>query len=226
MFWVLYYRWISIDVDLQVSGVKGARGCISFTAAHLWPYKLVQHVFRSAVDRGINLQTNTLVRELAEVVDENGSRHWVVSTSRGIIRARKVVLATNAYTAALLPEYKDKIIPYRGVSCRIRTRGPAPLLANSYGLRFQPWDFDYLAPRPDGSIIVGGGRSAYFLDKNMWYANTDDSQGVGEVKRYFEEYMQRHFRGWENSGAYVDDIWTGSKFPFQIRVLRIAAADC
>jgi hypothetical protein len=24
--------------------------------------------------------------------------------------------------------------------------------------------------------------------------------------------MQRHFSGWENSGAVVDDIWTGSEF--------------
>jgi glycine/D-amino acid oxidase-like deaminating enzyme len=173
-------------------------------------------MFRSAVDRGVNLQTNTLVTELAEVVDGNGSSRWVVTTNRGIIRAPKVVLATNAYTAALLPEYKDKIIPYRGISCKISTRGQAPLLANSYGLRFAPWDFDYLIPRPDGSIIVGGGRSAYFLAKDMWYANTDDSQGVNEVKRYFEQYMQRHFRGWENSGAYVEDIWTGSKSPFRL----------
>jgi glycine/D-amino acid oxidase-like deaminating enzyme len=173
-------------------------------------------MFRSAVDRGVNLQTNTLVTELAEVVDGNGSSRWVVTTNRGIIRAPKVVLATNAYTAALLPEYKDKIIPYRGISCKISTRGQAPLLTNSYGLRFAPWDFDYLIPRPDGSIIVGGGRSAYFLAKDMWYANTDDSQGVNEVKRYFEQYMQRHFRGWENSGAYVEDIWTGSKSPFRL----------
>jgi glycine/D-amino acid oxidase-like deaminating enzyme len=110
------------------------------------------------------------------------------------------------------------------MSCRIRTPGPAPLLANSYGLRFAPWDFDYLIPRPDGSIIVGGGRSAYFLDKSKWYGNNDNSQGVNEVKRYFDKYMQQHFRGWENSGAYVDDIWTGSKFPFRFTVLRLTIA--
>jgi hypothetical protein len=63
------------ELDWQVSGVKGARGCISFTAAHIWPYKLVHHMFRSAVDRGVNLQTNTLATDLAEVVDGDGARH-------------------------------------------------------------------------------------------------------------------------------------------------------
>ncbi|PGH15173.1 hypothetical protein AJ79_02538 [Helicocarpus griseus UAMH5409] len=190
-----------------VSGVKGAKGCVTFTAGHLWPYKLIHHMFTSAVKRGVNLQTNTRVTKISVTADSQG--FWSVTTDRGVIRAPKVVVAANSYTQALLPEYKDKIIPYRGISCHIATPGPSPLLVNTYALRFKDWDFDYLIPRPDGSIVVGGARSVYFRNKAEWYNNTDDSALIKGAKSYFDGYMQRHFCGWENSGAYVKEIWTG-----------------
>lgn len=129
------------------------------------------------------------------------------------MKAKKVVMATNAYTAALLPEYKDKIIPYRAICSHITTPGRAPHLAHSYALRFNDWDFDYLIPRPDGSIIVGGARQAYIRHLEDWYGNTNDSEVIERAKHYFDGYMQRHFHGWENSGAKVNDVWTGSPFP-------------
>ncbi|KAG5786921.1 hypothetical protein H9Q69_014008 [Fusarium xylarioides] len=166
----------------MMSGVKGAKGCFTYTAGHLWPYKLIHHMFAEAVSQGVNL---------------------------GEVRARKVVFATNAYTGSLLPEYKNKIIPYRAVCSRIKTPGPHPLLNNTYALRFSDWNFDYLIPRLDGSIIVGGARDAYIRSVDSWYGNVDDTQVIEEARSYFDGYMQRHFHGWEDSGAYVDDIWTG-----------------
>ncbi|CAG9993032.1 unnamed protein product [Clonostachys byssicola] len=190
-----------------VSGVKGAKGCITFPAAHLWPYKLVHHLFQRAVRLGVNLQSNTPVLKIADSPDSAG--RWTLATARGKVSAAKVVVATNAYTAALLPEYKDQIIPYRATSCHITTSGTAPLLTNTYALRFTDWDHDYLIPRPDGSIIVGGARSVYYHDKDAWYNNSDDSTLVEEARKYFDDYMQRHFIGWEDSGAHVEKIWTG-----------------
>lgn len=37
----------------------------------------------------------------------------------------------------------------------------------------------------------------------------DDSVLIDAAKDYYEGYMQRTYRGWENSGAEVDKIWTG-----------------
>ncbi|CCT74878.1 related to oxidoreductase [Fusarium fujikuroi IMI 58289] len=191
----------------MMSGVKGAKGCFTYTAGHLWPYKLIHHMFSEAISQGINLQTNTPVLSVSETQDANGQ--WTLSTSRGEVRARKVVFATNAYTGSLLPEYKSKIIPYRAVCSRIKTPGPHPFLNNTYALRFSDWNFDYLIPRLDGSIIVGGARDAYIRSVDSWYGNVDDTQVIDEARSYFDGYMQRHFHGWEDSGAYVDDIWTG-----------------
>ncbi|KAJ4051114.1 hypothetical protein NW760_001098 [Fusarium oxysporum] len=191
----------------MMSGVKGAKGCFTYTAGHLWPYKLIHHMFSEAIRQGINLQTNTPVTSVSETQDATGQ--WILNTNRGEVRARKVVFATNAYTGSLLPEYKSKIIPYRAVCSRIKTPGPHPLLNNTYALRFSDWNFDYLIPRLDGSIIVGGARDAYIRSIDSWYGNIDDTQVINEARSYFDGYMQRHFHGWEDSGAYVDDTWTG-----------------
>jgi glycine/D-amino acid oxidase-like deaminating enzyme len=169
-------------------------------------------MFDKAISKGVNLQTETQVQSILEVDGSEG--FWIVRTDRGDVRTKKVILTTNAYTSALLPEYKDKIIPYRALCCKIECPKTAPLLTNSYSLRFNDWDFDYLIPRPDGSIIVGGGRAAYLPYLDDWYGNVDDSTLIDRAKGYFDGYMQRHFRGWEHSGAQVSHIWSGSEYSF------------
>lgn len=165
-------------------------------------------MFSQAVENGINLQTNTPVQSISSTQDSQG--YWVIDTQRGAVRAKHVIIATNAYTAALLPEYHDKIIPYRAICSRIVVPNSPPLLPNTYTLRFNEWDFDYLIPRKDGSIVVGGARRAYLQRLEDWYGNVDDSELIEGAKHYFDGYMQRHFRGWESSGARTDQVWTGS----------------
>ncbi|KAH6628984.1 FAD dependent oxidoreductase [Boeremia exigua] len=192
----------------KISGVKKAKSAFSFTSGHLWPYKLTHHLFADALRKGINLQTETPVQGISKSPDENGN--WIVHTQRGMIRAKKVVATSNAYTSSYLPEYKDKIIPYRAICCRITCPEQSrPRLNNTYALRFADWDFDYLIPRPDGSIVVGGARSAYLSNKDVWYDSVDDSRVIEQARSYFDGYMQRHFHGWEDSEAAVSDIWTG-----------------
>jgi glycine/D-amino acid oxidase-like deaminating enzyme len=189
------------------------------------------HLLQLAVDRGVNLQTNTPVGEVSTAPDPTTGRWTVITQSRGSIRAKQIVFATNAYTAALAPQYQGKIVPVRGICSRIVTpadRPPAPYLPNTYSLRWSPALYDYLVPRPDGSIIVGGARRDYLSDPTNWYNVFDDSRLIEPAKHYFDGYMQRHFHGWENSGAYTDRVWTGSSFalpprkqlPFFLRYLK------
>ncbi|PYI08216.1 FAD dependent oxidoreductase [Aspergillus sclerotiicarbonarius CBS 121057] len=191
------------------SGVKGALACFSQRTARLWPYKFIIHLLRQAVAAGVNLQTHTPVTKVSETQDADG--RWTVTTDRGSIRAKWVVFSTNAYTSAIAPEYKDKIIPVRGFCSRIVVPNPPTKpLERSYMLRFNAWNYDYLIPRPDGSIVVGGGKSTFFhQDQTSWYNNIDDSRTVEAAARYFDNYMQRHFHGWENTGAYTDRVWSG-----------------
>lgn len=221
----------------QVSGVKGALCAFSFTAASVWPWKMVMGLLSRVLEMGGNLQTNTPVLGIEKEKEKEeeqveggtgtaGTGRWVLRTERGEVRAKKVVVTTNAYTAQLLNEFEGKITPARGVACRIATPPPGegkgegvaegegvarvpPHLNNTYSIRFGPQEYDYLISRTDGSIVVGGAKQKVLLDDAYWRNNTDDSQLIPGAREYFDGYMQRLFHGWEGTGAKVTDIWTG-----------------
>ncbi len=66
------------------------------------PFKYACGLLRSALARGVQLYTRLPVRRL---VSKRANHHCVV-TARGTIVARRVIVATNAFTAALLPELR------------------------------------------------------------------------------------------------------------------------
>ncbi|GES58013.1 FAD dependent oxidoreductase [Aspergillus terreus] len=191
-----------------VSGVKGAKACLSYTAATLWPYKLIMGLLSKTVDsNAINVQALTPVTSVTS--DDSGH---VVSTPRGSIRTSKVVYASNAYTFGLLPEYATSIMPSRGIICHIDVPEgkQAPFLPYSYVVRSEDGKGNsYLISRPDGSIIVGGAHYTFHDDKPQWFGVIDDSTLIEPTKDYYHGYMQRIFKGWEDTGAYVKEMWTG-----------------
>ncbi|EXJ83390.1 hypothetical protein A1O1_07012 [Capronia coronata CBS 617.96] len=194
----------------RVSGVKGALSAFTFTAGHIWPYKLVMHLLQGVVSKGANLQTMTPVTHVSEHPLPDG--RWLVETEqRGSIKAKKVLLATNAYTADIAPQFKNHIVPVRGICSRIVVpEGKVkPRLTQTYSIRQGPSMFDYLIPRLDGSIVVGGAKPNFWSDPSHWYNVKDDSQLIEPAKPYFDGLMQRTFIGWEDSGAYTDKVWTG-----------------
>ncbi|KAH7139593.1 FAD dependent oxidoreductase [Dactylonectria estremocensis] len=192
----------------RLSGVKGAKGCLSYSAGHLFPYKLILHLLSHAIEAGVNVQTHTPVTEVTKLPDAEG--RFTLTTLRGSVRAREIVYATNGYTSSLLPEFTDTIIPARGICSHIKpTKNPAPFLPNSYMIRWSDTKYEYLIPRPDGSIIVGGARSEFYHELDSWYNNVNDDLLIESAKTYFDGYMQRVFQGWEDSGAYTSQLWTG-----------------
>lgn len=100
--------------------IPKAVGAISFPAHALNPYKFVCGLLEMSLKKGLNLQTNTPVLEVSQARPEVHGKRWLVSTERGDIAADHVILATNAYTAALYPPLADFIIPTRGQIAAIR----------------------------------------------------------------------------------------------------------
>jgi glycine/D-amino acid oxidase-like deaminating enzyme len=204
----------------QVTSIRGAVGAFSVETASFWPYKLCTSLLEILVQRypaHINVQTNTPVTSLSSTSEGQS----ILQTERGELRAGKVVLATNAYTAGLVPYFKKTIVPYKGMnSHHVPVKPVHPHLSHTYNIHFapspsgQPTGVDYLNPRPDGSVVVGGGK--WFYDspsqKHLWYNNFDDS-ATGrfplDVEEYWEGYMQETFLGWENAGAKTDCVWVG-----------------
>jgi glycine/D-amino acid oxidase-like deaminating enzyme len=162
---------------LRVPSAHGA--IIQKKAASLWPYKLVasilSHLITAHPAPRFNLQTNTPVTSLARA---DSGRGWTVTTPRGTITARQVLLATNGYTSHLLPAFSDLIVPVRAQIGALlppklpQTQDPAgerlpAKLTCSYAFAADP-DHpgspaprdDYLVqrPLPAGEMIYGGGR--------------------------------------------------------------------
>ncbi|KUJ19730.1 FAD dependent oxidoreductase [Mollisia scopiformis] len=193
----------------QVSGVKGCVACVETSAGQVWPYKLMMGLLSRAVSQGLNLQTHTPCTSITPSPITAGK--WIATTPRGTITASKTIIATNGYTSALLPEYSTKIYPAKGICCRIvcPPSFTPPKLSSTYVLRLGNGSGDYLIQREDGSIIVGGARPNYISNTSSWLSNTDDSTLIPNAASYFDTYMQDNFAGWEESGAYVERIWTG-----------------
>lgn len=173
---------------------------------------MVRQLLQRVMAKGLNVQPNTPVSSVSSTRDSEG--WWTVRTPRGKVRARKLVYATNAYTAQLLPEYTNRIVPVRGICCHIVSpKGvESPHLVNTYGIRYDARNNDYLIPRADGSIIVGGARQKFWHIRDQWFDNVRDDELVEDALSYFDGFMQRHFRGWEDSQATTRQVWTGSKY--------------
>jgi glycine/D-amino acid oxidase-like deaminating enzyme len=164
-----------------------------------------------AVTRGVNLQTNTPVTSIAPADIHPKSPTWIVNTPRGSLIGNTIIHATNGYSSALVPELRGKIVPVKGIVARlVPTNGPQ--LTESYMMRFSDYEYDYMIPRPDGSIVVGGGRRDYYYALDKWFNVSDDGSLIEGAEDYFDGYMQRHFHGWEDCDVRTEDLWTGSEY--------------
>lgn len=143
---------------------------LSQGAASLWPYKLVTFTLEQLIKAGqLNLQTNTPVNAITSA-DGKHTLH----TDRGTIDAKKVILATNGYTSALLPHFADLIVPVRGEMSALLPPKGSTILPDSHGmvaaLGQSANNDDYLiqrpfedVPNPRGHLMFGGGRGAGHL---------------------------------------------------------------
>ncbi|CAK7201952.1 hypothetical protein SEUCBS139899_004668 [Sporothrix eucalyptigena] len=114
----------STDADgdhpsLESLRLRGAAGAlVQRHAASVWPYKLVAWVLERLVKKhgasgAFNLQTNTPALSIAQDTSSD-SPLWIVETTRGKVRARAVLLATNGYLSHLLPpSLADLVVPVR-----------------------------------------------------------------------------------------------------------------
>lgn len=177
---VAYLKKIAPEMGSRISIIKDKdelakhrvpSDCIGATltlgAGSLWPYKLVAFILKKLVRDGrLNLQTLTPVTEVKQ-----GSSGHLVETPRGSITAQTVIVATNGYTSALLPEFSDLIVPCRGEMSALVPLEGSTILPDSYGMVAalgQPANNDdYLiqrpyegVPNPKGHLMFGGGRGA------------------------------------------------------------------
>jgi glycine/D-amino acid oxidase-like deaminating enzyme len=159
-------HFTSDKAELEKYRIPTAKGAvITRIAARVWPYKFVARILEDLLTSQelsgtFNLQTLTPAESLSH--EEDG--RWAIETPRGTIKARKLILATNAYTSHLLPQFSDLIVPCRGQMSALNplpsVSGPEKRLKSSLGFHGEGID-DYLIQRPTelgGHMMFGGGR--------------------------------------------------------------------
>ncbi|OBA17047.1 uncharacterized protein OGAPODRAFT_15490 [Ogataea polymorpha] len=186
-----------------ISHVLDSEVSVTFTAGQLWPYKLVTSLLRKCMLKGLNLQTNTPVLGTQKLEDK-----WLVKTARGTILAKKLVIATNAYTASVEPRFLNKIVPIKGICSHITPKVRPSHLSHTYGIRYDGADQDYLINRADGTVVVGGAKKHIFPFKNVFYNVVDDSTLIPGTKEYFDDYMKL-FHDWKFTETETDHVWSG-----------------
>jgi glycine/D-amino acid oxidase-like deaminating enzyme len=131
--WTMDVSYLSKKMAERVTSIKGAEGGFSVQAASFWPYKFVAGVLGRLVERhgetdtddenkngerkgNFNVQMNTPVTRISTSNPSPDNETSNLHTPRGTLSASKLVFATNAWTAGLLPAFTHTIIPRKGMA--------------------------------------------------------------------------------------------------------------
>ena len=137
---------------------------------------------------------------------ETSPRGQIVTTDRGVVRAGKVVVCTNGWAGALLPELKAHLYPVRN-----QVLMSAPTAASAaWGVGALSVDSEigarelYMIRRPDGRLCLGGARA---LEPGAAVGSTDDGSLSEPVGRYLRRFLREHFP--RLGPIEVEAEWTG-----------------
>jgi glycine/D-amino acid oxidase-like deaminating enzyme len=191
-------------------------GGVGYFAGSLSAYAFGVGVLKLCLEKGLNLQTHTAAVGL-ERGGEGGV--WTVRTERGEIAARRVVLATNGYTAALVKEFQGLCVPMRGQITAQRPGMAVPVggcLPTTYSFIYEK-GYEYMIPRPAGSrfagdIIMGGGLVRAPEDGLYEFGTTDDATLNEGISEYLKETTPRYFGsdwGEDHRDGRIRKEWTG-----------------
>jgi glycine/D-amino acid oxidase-like deaminating enzyme len=138
-------------------------GLVDETSAGVNPAQYVMGLARAARCAGASLYDHARVRNV-QAEQANGTRSFRVSTSRGSLVAKEVILASGAYTTSATPALRKKVIPIG--SYIIATE----VLPAELARELSPWNrmiYDskhflyYYRLTPDNRMLFGG-RAAFF----------------------------------------------------------------
>ncbi|KAL8795215.1 MAG: hypothetical protein Q9195_002226 [Heterodermia aff. obscurata] len=190
-------------------------GALSYEAGSLSAYKFVIGALNLALDKGLNLQTETPV---LKVVKNSATNGWAVETSRGSVRTKKVILATNGYSAHLYPALQGIIVPLRGhMTAQRQGLGmPSDGLSTTYSFVYDN-GYEYMIQRPRGStfegdIMIGGGSTVLPEAGLCEFGTTDDTTIEPVVLDYLRNSTARYFGqhwGQDHAEGRIRQAWTG-----------------
>ena len=182
-------------------------GLVDETSAGLNPAQYVAGLAKAAQRTGACLYDHTRVLDV-KPEPSNGSQRFRVSTSRGTLTAKEVLLATGAYTTSATPELRKKVIPVGSyiIATEVLPADLAHDLSPRNRMIYDSKHFlYYFRLTPDNRMLFGG-RAAFFPESASTVRESAEllRQGMLEV------YPQL----WD---AKVEFVWGGTlDFTFDV----------
>ena len=170
------------------------------------PGKLHHGILARAMEAGVDVQNRTEVTS----IEQEGER-FEVQTSRGSIKARNVIVATNGYTGKATPWLQRRVIP---IPSQIIATEQLPqdvmdrLMPKKRMLGETRNLYNYFRPSPDGTRIIFGGKAGTITNDSI------------EKSRHLKRVLVEIFPELENV-ALTHSWWgyTGFTFDFMPKLV-------
>ena len=142
------------EIRLEVGSDVYHGGLVDEWSGGVHPARYVFELARAVATHGACLCENTAVTRI-----EKQAGGFELHTTKGILKAKEVVVATNGYTTMLVPQLKRRIFP---VGSYIIVTAPLPpdlqQVLSPKGRMFydSKWFLNYFRLTPDGRMLFGG----------------------------------------------------------------------
>jgi glycine/D-amino acid oxidase-like deaminating enzyme len=186
----------------EIATTKYHGGLVMLRAGGLHPAKYVRSLARAAERHGAVLASGVALDSYAR--DSDGG--FVLATSRGRLKAKHLMLATNGYTGAATPWFRRRLIPVASYMIATeelgeeRVRRALPKL-RVYGDTKKI--LYYFRPSPDHRRVLFGGRASF--------VQTDPRKAAATLHDFLVDLIPdlkgvRITHGWKGNVAFAFDM--------------------
>lgn len=180
-------------------------------AAAAWPYRLITGMLSDLLEKHkdrLTIEEQTPVESVEYAQDM-----YRIVTSRGVIRAKTVIHATNGHASHLLGGLRGPLFPVRG---QMSTQLPSESFGNKYNGE-RSWSihydsgFDYITQSRSGEIFHGGGLAQSIQRGLGELGNTRDDENSVQAMAHLGGALNATFgiEDEQRMSSQVKACWTG-----------------
>jgi glycine/D-amino acid oxidase-like deaminating enzyme len=160
-------------------------GLVDETSAGVNPAQYVSGLAKAAQRAGACLYDHTRVVDVQPQVS-NGSRRFRVSTSRGALTAKEVLLASGAYTTSATPALRKKVIPIGSyiIATEVLPADLARELSPRNRMIYDSKHFLYYYRLTPDNRMLFGGRAAFFPESENTVRESAELLRRGMIEVY------------------------------------------
>ena len=151
------------DLPSEIGSAIYHGGMVDEVSAGLNPARYVAGLGCAVAKAGAEVHEKTRVTGLSRAA-QGGESGWKVATSRGVVQARDVLVATSGYTSGITPALQKKLIPIGSfvIVTDVLRKGLARELSPRGRMIYDSKNYLYYYRLTPDQRMLFGGRAAFF----------------------------------------------------------------